>query len=221
MNQETKHGVSSNQTTIHSDLRRVVTKHRQSKWQEPITPYAREASRQILSLIDMQGGPIILDSFCGTGMSTAKIAAENPRALVIGIDKSVNRLSKHVPSEAANYRLIRGSCEQIWAGLVAAGVRCSQHYMLYPNPWPKKSHLKRRIHGHPSFPLLCELSEVMEVRSNWKIYVDEFAAASEILGLNVNVQPLSVNDPLTLFERKYSANSEQLWTCRTRLSTSN
>ena len=87
MNQETKHGVSSNQTTIHSDLRRVVTKHRQSKWQEPITPYAREASRQILSLIDTQGGPIILDSFCGTGMSTAKIAAENPRALVIGIDK--------------------------------------------------------------------------------------------------------------------------------------
>ena len=153
-------------------------------------------------------------------MSTAKIAAENPQALVIGIDKSVNRLSKHVPTDSANYRQFRGSCELICAELVAAGVRCSQHYMLYPNPWPKKSHLNRRIHGHPSCPLLRELSGIMEVRRNWKRYVDEFAAASELFGLSVNVQPLPVNDPLTLFERKYSANSEQLWICRTRPLTS-
>ena len=102
--------------------------------------------------------------------------------------------------------------------MVSANVVCAQHYLLYPNPWPKKAHLKRRIHGHPSFPLLKQLGGAIEVRSNWKIYVDEFAAASQLLGLDTQVESLSAVEPLTLFERKYAANSENLWICRAALA---
>ena len=214
MNREDNTSVYSNQSYIHDDLIKLVRKHMRSTWQEPTPPHDREAIRDIFALLKAHNGPLILDSFCGTGMSTAKLASQHPKALVIGIDKSADRLRRHVQTPLHNYHLIRGNCEHIWAQLVAANIDCEQHYLLYPNPWPKKAHLKRRIHGHPSFPLLQQLGGAIEVRSNWKIYVDEFAAAAQLLGLDTQVKSLSATDPMTLFERKYAANSENLWVCR-------
>ena len=187
MNREDNTSVYSNQSSIHGDLAKLVQKHMTSSWQEPIPPHDREAMREILALLKAHDGPLILDSFCGTGMSTAKLASQNPKALVIGIDKSADRLRRHEQTPSQNYHLIRGNCEHIWSQLVAANVECEQHYLLYPNPWPKKAHLKRRIHGHPSFPLLKQLGGAIEVRSNWKIYVDEFAAAAQLLGLDLSL----------------------------------
>ncbi len=218
MNREGSTSVYSNQSSIHDDLARLVQKHMASTWQEPTPPHDREAMKEIIALLKAHKGPLILDSFCGTGMSTAKLASQHPKALVIGIDKSADRLRRHVQTQSRNYHLIRGNCEHIWAQMVSANVVCAQHYLLYPNPWPKKAHLKRRIHGHPSFPLLKQLGGAIEVRSNWKIYVDEFAAASQLLGLDTQVESLSATDPLTLFERKYAANSENLWVCRAALA---
>jgi tRNA G46 methylase TrmB len=31
------------------------------------------------------------------------------------------------------------------------------HYLLYPNPYPKGKHLKRRWHGHPIFPVMLAI----------------------------------------------------------------
>ena len=214
MNREGNTGVYSNQSSVHDDLAKLLRKHMTSTWREPIPPHDRKAMDKIVALLNTHDGPLILDSFCGTGMSTAKLASQHPKALVIGIDKSADRLRRHVQTQSRNYHLIRGNCEHIWAQLVSANVECAQHYLLYPNPWPKKAHLKRRIHGHPSFPLLKQLGGAIEVRSNWKIYVDEFAAAAQLLGLDTHVESLSATDPLTLFERKYAANSENLWVCR-------
>ena len=41
--------------------------------------------------------------------------------------------------------------------LLAQLAHREQHYLLYPNPWPKAKHLQRRVHGHGSFPLLLQL----------------------------------------------------------------
>ena len=50
------------------------------------------------------------------------------------------------------------------------------HYILYPNPYPKKNRLKKRFYAHPSFPLILALGgEKIVVRSNWKGYLSEFA----------------------------------------------
>jgi tRNA G46 methylase TrmB len=64
-------------------------------------------------------------------------------------------------------------------------VHVKKHYLLYPNPYPKKARLKNRFYAHPAFPLLM-LTLMMEgdepndstqmiVRSNWKGYLEEFA----------------------------------------------
>ena len=96
MNREGSTSVYSNQSSIHDDLARLVQKHMASTWQEPTPPHDREAMKEIIALLKVHKGPLILDSFCGTGMSTAKLASQHPKALVIGIDKSADRLRRHV-----------------------------------------------------------------------------------------------------------------------------
>ena len=205
--------VYSNQTGIHEDLAPTIKKHLLSTWQEPIPEHTRIAADKIVNLARKHSGPLILDSFCGTGMSTTKLAERFPDALVIGIDKSQDRLAKHVSAEIANYHLIRANCEHTWALLAQAEIRCSQHYLLYPNPWPKKSHLKRRIHGHPAFPLLRALGGNVVLRSNWLTYVEEFRAGMHLLGYHSRITEVRATEPLTLFERKYGSNNENLWQC--------
>ena len=213
MKDEPLSSVYSNQTGMHEDLATTIKKHLLSAWQEPIPEHTRIAADKIVNLARKHSGPLILDSFCGTGMSTTKLAERFPDALVIGIDKSQDRLAKHVSAEVANYHLIRASCEHTWALLAKAEIRCSQHYLLYPNPWPKKSHLKRRIHGHPAFTLLRALGGNIVLRSNWLTYVEEFEAGMHLLGYRSRITEVRATNPLTLFERKYGTNNENLWQC--------
>jgi len=61
-----------------------------------------------------------------------------------------------------------------------------KHYLLYPNPYPKLSRIKHRWYAHSSFPILLQLGGDLIIRSNWKVYLDEFYTsivdASQILG---------------------------------------
>ena len=67
------------------------------------------------------------------------------------------------------------------------------------------------------FPLLPRLAPETELRTNWRIYAEEFARAWEILGLpRPEVERIEV-DPgaaLTPFERKYALSGHDLWRVR-------
>ncbi|CAN0110597.1 unnamed protein product, partial [Ectocarpus sp. 13 AM-2016] len=57
-----------------------------------------------------------------------------------------------------------------------------EHYILYPNPYPKRSQLRSRWHGHSVFPVLLSLGGVITLRSNWRTYLDEVCQA--VLAIN-------------------------------------
>ena len=65
----------------------------------------------------------------------------------------------------------------------------------------------RRWHGHPVFPVLLANARRVVLRTNWRIYADEFVRAAQLLGRTGAVQTL-VDDAATLtpFERKYRAS---------------
>ncbi len=87
-----------------------------------------------------------------------------------------------------------------------------RHYLLYPNPWPKSAHLKRRWHGHPVFPHLLALGGELEARSNWRLYLEELAAALALAGITASVTPVAdTEETLTDFEEKYRLSGHQLW----------
>ena len=210
--QRKSRAVSSNQPHLHPKLAEVVNRHLRTTHQAQLSTHNIQAFERLCAELGARPRPLVLDSFCGTGHSTAALAERHPNHLIVGIDKSARRLAKHCHSGRDNYLLLQADCEDIWALLVRDGLLLDYHYMLYPNPWPKAAHLQRRIHGHPSFPLLLHLGGILELRSNWQLYVEEFGCAMHLAGHRGRVIRLADKGPdLSLFEQKYRHSGQALW----------
>lgn len=108
--------------------------------------------------------------------------------------------------------LLRAEGATILRLLAAAQLRIERLYLLYPNPWPKPEHLMRRWQGHPVFPTLIELAQCIVLRTNWRIYAEEFAQAACQFDRHGRVEALASEDPpLTPFERKYRRSGHACW----------
>lgn len=240
--------VSGQAEPIHPSLVEVVQKHLAHPFRKPVQAHNRTAVSFITNTWRNLGKPeIILDSGCGTGASSFNLAQHYPQHLVVGVDQSLHRLAKsgvnpahaqqHDESAEAlqqdNCCLVRGDLVDCWRLLANDELPIAKHFILYPNPWPKKKHLQRRWHGHPVFADLLRLCPTIELRSNWKTYVDEFdlalqLAASDRLcssgtqvlagvltGVLKEVTPSAQSDQmetfLTPFEKKYSLSGQTLY----------
>lgn len=189
----------------------MVDRHRRSRWRRPILPASQAAYAAFLADWDGKTS-LVLDSGCGTGWSTARLAERYPDATVLGVDQSAARLNRFAEPGLPNMRRIRARAEDIWRLLAADEIRPARHFLLYPNPWPKAAHLKRRWHGHPVFPALLALGGRLELRTNWKIYAAEFRLAAGICGIDAPpVVSFSVAEPLTPFERKYADSGHRIY----------
>jgi tRNA G46 methylase TrmB len=191
-----------------------VRHHQDHPWRKPCPTHTRETFEHLLERLQRDNRPLIIDSFCGTGMSTALIAAAHPDALVVGIDQSAHRLAKHQATGARNYLLLRAEAEPFWLCLVEAGITLHSHWLFYPNPWPKASQFKRRVHGHGAFPVLSRLGGRLELRTNWDIFAQEFAQAAALIGIEGHTKPFISDSPTSLFERKYADRGQTLWRFR-------
>ena len=208
--------VVSNQQYLHPRLAEVVLRHLRAGYKKPVAPHSAAAFGQLLQALATTPRPLVLDSFCGTGHSTAALARCHPQHLVVGVDKSARRLARHPHTAATDYLLLQADCADIWQLLAMHGLSVDYHYLLYPNPWPKAAHLQRRVHGHGSFPLLLRLASggtpgCIELRSNWQVYVEEFGIAMHLAGVPGRVARLPSGPALTLFERKYRDSGHDLW----------
>lgn len=215
--------VQSAQTSIHEHLATAVSRHAGSLFRKPVMPYNREAFEYSMAAWNKQGSwPLILDAGCGVGLSTFHLAAKHPNCFVIGVDQSADRLSRNTAWTGPlpdNCIRVRADLVDFWRLMHASGVQLERHYILYPNPWPKIGQLARRWHGHPVFPTVVALGGWLECRSNWRIYVDECAAAiAQLTGRDVQCAPYATDVPMTPFEQKYRDSGHALWHCVAQLS---
>ena len=223
--------ITSNQEGLHEKLDEVVLKHLQHSFKKPYQTHTLQAFKEIEKWVEEQGKPIIFDSCCGVGESTLHIAKKHPEAIILGMDKSADRLSKH-PSGAStliedlesslngevasdldpnlgNYRLLQVNLNDFWRLAVEANWTLSHHYLLYPNPWPKSKHLQRRWHGSAVFPSIIALGGQLDLRSNWFTYVEEFQRALQLANIESKTDIYSAEQAMTPFERKYWASGQQ------------
>jgi tRNA (guanine-N7-)-methyltransferase len=218
--------VTSNQSGIHEHLAQTVARHAASTFRKPVMAYNQAAFDASMAAWQAAGSaPLILDAGCGVGLSTLNLARQFPDHFVIGIDQSADRTGRKTEwagDVPGNHIRLRAELVDYWRLMLAAGVRLARHYVLYPNPWPKKSQLGRRWHGHPAFPTMLALGGYFECRSNWQIYIEECAAAlTQSSGQRVMPEAYDgVPAPITPFEQKYLASGHQLWRCRLQLSPS-
>jgi len=181
----------------------------------------RDGFRVLKQRLVDSSGKLVLDSGCGTGEGTRRLASRHSDCLVLGVDKSAVRLhrSRSLPLPE-NALLLRAELADFWHLLNQKSIRLQAHYILYPNPWPKSRHLQRRWHGHPAFADLIALGGYLELRSNWSVYVDEFAAALHYANAarQIVCGELEAPDLWTPFERKYFLSGQRLHYCRADLS---
>ncbi|MEN3292263.1 MAG: tRNA (guanine-N7-)-methyltransferase [Burkholderiales bacterium] len=214
--------ISSSQSGIHEQLHALVARHAATEFLKPIASYNRAAFDVSIAAWTSAGRmPLILDAGCGVGLSTFHLARQFPDHFVIGVDQSSDRLERNTAWPAAlpdNFIRVRADLVDYWRLLHAEGIGLARHYLLYPNPWPKIGHLARRWHGHAVFPTVVALGGELECRSNWRIYVEECAAAlAQLTGAAVGCESYAAEAPITPFEQKYIDSGHALWRCRAKL----
>ncbi len=203
--------VTSNQEGLYTSLEKVVRKHLTTEFKQPCNQRTVDVFEALEKQIEGDTRPLIFDSCCGVGESTVKIAQQYPNSLVIGMDKSIHLLSRTPLELPDNAILLQVDLNDFWRLANNAGWKISRHYLLYPNPWPKAKHFQRRWHGGAVFPDLLKLGGVLELRSNWKNYVEEFSASLAIADYVSDVEEYQSDEALTPFERKYWASGQNTW----------
>ncbi|QJR81431.1 methyltransferase domain-containing protein [Alteromonas pelagimontana] len=205
--------VSTNQTGVHEKLDALVARYQQNKNQRPVSEHTLSAFNDAVAWLGDWTGDIILDSCCGVGESTATIARQYPECKVIGLDKSAARVDKHEHYRKAtdNYRVIRADVNDFWRLASKAQWPIKKHYLLYPNPYPKSAQVQKRWHASAAMVDMMALTPHIEVRSNWLIYLLEFAQAAKHYGLITHLTEVTTAQPITPFERKYRASGQVCW----------
>lgn len=204
--------VVSNQTGLHERLEETVRKHLSHPTKKPISDHSKAAFEKFLQWFSRDTGPLILDACCGVGDSTRKLAHQFTDHRVLGVDKSLKRLStERADAEPENMLLLRADLNDFYRMLVAEKIEVDRHYILYPNPWPKSAHLGRRWHGAPAFADIVRISCALELRSNWKLYLEEFQSALIVAGYTSQLMEISPAEPITPFEAKYRQSGHALW----------
>ena len=202
--------VVSAQREPHPRLLEIVARHRAQPWRAPPHAPTQQQFARWIALREATPRPLLVDLGCGTGDSSERLAALYPAHDVLGVDQSAARLAARAPDGFARIgrvALVRAEAANVLRSLAEAGIGIDLLCLLYPNPWPKPEHLRRRWHGHPVFPLLLANARRIVLRSNWRVYVDEFARASRHLGRSGEVRPLAADTtPISPFERKYLAS---------------
>ena len=218
--------VESNQTEAHDKVGEVVQKYWRTQFQKPIAEHTQRAYQQAIAAINKPS--IIFDSGCGNGNSTLKLAAQYPDSFIIGIDKSLSRLTKQANKASQslnnpNFILIRADLIDFWRLAANDNIALLRHFILYPNPWPKKHHLKRRWHTSPLFKTIIALGGQLEIRSNWPIYIDEFSTALTTQRFTSQKKLLEIHYDqwLSDFEKKYHKSQHSLWQLTADLTVDN
>ncbi|SHF37357.1 tRNA G46 methylase TrmB [Modicisalibacter ilicicola DSM 19980] len=205
--------IVTNQHGVHQDLSRRVDRALTHPLRKPVAEHTRRAFDEARAWLSAQERALILDAGCGTGVSTRRLACAYPDHAVIGIDRSADRLARQHGTLPDNACLVRADLVDFWRLVLAAGWQPARHYLLYPNPYPKSGHLKMRWQGHPVFPVIQALGGRLELRSNWRLYLEEFAEATRLASDVVPdvVEHDPAGDYLTPFERKYHESGQRLW----------
>ena len=158
--------------------------------------------------------PLQVDLGCGDGSFLRELAQRHPDKDFLGIERLVGRVAKACRKAAAleNVRFL--NVESTYAArylLPAASVET--FYLLFPDPWPKRRHHRRRIVTADfldSVHRALEPSGVLRVATDQLDYFQWIERLAEADGRFVDCSTpepwqSGVDLPLTKFERRFNA----------------
>ena len=167
-----------------------------------------DGSRLDLPRVFGRSAPVVLEIGCGDGEATAALAAADPRRDVLAVDVHTPGLGALLRrAEAAgltNVRVADGDALVVLRDMLAPA-SLDEVRVLFPDPWPKPRHHKRRL-VTPAFADLVASRLApggrLHVATDWAHYarqvLDVVASAGDLDGGAVP-RP---SRPATRFERR-------------------
>ena len=121
----------------------------------------------------------------GNGENLAHMAAEHPERDYLGIEvhrPGVGRLLLALEElRLTNVRVICHDAVEVLAHHIAPG-SLDEVLILFPDPWPKKRHHKRRLVQSPFVELVAERlapGGTLRMATDWQPYAEEMLAAAQ------------------------------------------
>lgn len=158
--------------------------------------------RQIFS----RPAPVEIDLGCGDGKFLVALAAQNPALNFLGVERLAGRLrSASLKSRSLpNIRLLRLEASYVVTKLLAPESVAAFH-LLFPDPWPKRRHHRRRIF---TGAFLVSIHRALAPGGLFHLATDHaqyFRAIERLLESDESFVPIEIaeNFPVTAFEEKY------------------
>ena len=130
----------------------------------------RPAPSDLRTLFDRVDG-VRLESGFGGGEHLIAEAERNPKTGFIGIEPFINGMAKALAAiddrGLTNIRLHHGDATDVLAWLPNAGL--ARFDLLYPDPWPKRRHWKRRFVQDDS---IAQIARVVRPGSEFRFVTD-------------------------------------------------
>ena len=126
-----------------------------------------------------RNAPKILEIGFGMGETTALTAAKHPENDYLGIEvhtPGVGSLLKRIGElDLANLRVVQHDAVEVLRDMIAPAVLDAVH-ILFPDPWPKKRHHKRRLFKAEFVALLVTRMKpgaYLHVATDWQEYAEQ------------------------------------------------
>lgn len=139
----------------------------------------------------------IIDIGCGYGESTIELARQDTKKNLIACEKyidGINKIAEKAQNEnLQNVNIFTGNVHQLFDEY-CFNKSISEIWILFPDPWPKKRHFKRRLINVNFF---CKIKKflkknaIVHISSDSKLYISEilrcvYEVKSDFLWINQN-----------------------------------
>ncbi len=215
VNQGNSNEVLSNQNGIHEKLAEYLDKYSLENYGRPCAQFSRECWSEILDFIS--GHNVVFDLGCGVGESSFKLSKIYPDSKIVGIDRSLSRLDRKNDFKEQlpkNVLLIRGELLDLIPLIFKDQdkFKIERIYLLYPNPYPKKHHVKRRFQANPVAIFLFNIKSSIVLRSNWLLYLEEIQFTAQYYSRSSTLTQVEIEeDAFTPFERKFIDSGQKVF----------
>ena len=154
--------------------------------------------------------PLQVDLGCGDGSFLCELAQLHPDRDFLGIDRLVGRVAKACRKAIAveNVRILNVESSYAVGYLLPEG-SVETFYLMFPDPWPKRRHHRRRI---VTKDFLESTHRALADGGFFRIATDQLDYFEQIRRAGQNHAGFAIVDvsgrpdlPLTKFERRFSA----------------
>ncbi len=163
-----------------------------------------------------RAAPLHVDLGCGDGAFLFALATRMPEKNFLGIERLASRVEKACRKAARidNMRVLR--MESFYAVRYLLPERSVEAFhLLFPDPWPKRRHHRRRIMTEDFLRTIwaaLEENGILRIATDHLDYFTRISQLAEESSLFAFMQPSGENDfPVSAFEKKFTSTGARIY----------